>query len=212
MSATPHHRPESFLQPIRPGSVLLALLLLPPLLQATESVPSTTSTAPDAEVVSTPATDQTTRDSTPLEEVEDLQALGVTLHERNLPLLLAFVADYCTYCERLKREHLVPMVKSGDYQNRILIRTVHLDHGQQLTDFNGERIGIKDFSRRYGVKLTPALLFLDADGEEVTERLLGYSVPDFYGVYLERSITAAGRAVKPSTTLLPEALRQCDDG
>ncbi|MCB1620858.1 MAG: thioredoxin fold domain-containing protein [Thiothrix sp.] len=176
---------------------MLTLLMPAPSLPATEAAP---------------ATEQAAMDTAQPEEAQNLQAIAVTLRERNLPLLLAFVADYCSYCERLKREHLIPMTRSGDFQDQILIRTIHLDRGQQLTDFNGERIGIRDFSRRYGVRLTPALLFLDADGKEVAERLLGYSVPDFYGAYLEQSITAASRAVKPSTTLLPEALRQCGDG
>lgn len=130
-----------------------------------------------------------------LEEASDFQALQKEMQEKKLPLLLAFRADYCGYCAQLEREYLEPMVKSGDYTNRILIRRFSMDKEETITDFNGEHPDAGEFAHRYKASLTPTLVFLNAQGDEIAERLLGYSSPDFYGAYLENSIEAAYQSV-----------------
>lgn len=130
-----------------------------------------------------------------VQEADDFQTLQKEMRDKKLPLLVAFRADYCGYCARLEREYLEPMVKSGNYTNRILIRQFSIDKNEKIIDFNGDRISADDFSYRYKASITPTLIFLNAQGEEVAERLLGYNSPDFYGAYLENSIDAAYKAV-----------------
>ncbi len=130
-----------------------------------------------------------------VEETNDFQALRKEMQEKNLPLLLAFRADYCGYCAQLEREYLEPMVKSGEYTNRILIRRFSMDKEETITDFNGELLDPGEFAYRHKASLTPTLVFLNARGDEVAERLLGYNSPDFYGAYLENSIEAAHQTV-----------------
>ncbi len=126
----------------------------------------------------------------------DLNALQQEMQRQGLPLLLAFRADYCGFCRKLETEHLEPMVRSGQYDTRILIRRFDIDSDQTVIDFNGNRISAEAFAERYQASLTPTLLFLDAEGKEVAERLLGYNSPDFYGAYLEQAISTAQHAVK----------------
>lgn len=128
-------------------------------------------------------------------EAIDFQALQREMQQKRLPLLLAVRADYCGFCRRLETEHLDPMVRSGKYDTRILIRRFDLGREQTIIDFNGERMDSDEFAAKHQASLTPTLLFLDAQGNEVAERLLGYSNPDFYGAYLETAITTAQKAV-----------------
>ncbi|MBU0654865.1 MAG: thioredoxin fold domain-containing protein [Gammaproteobacteria bacterium] len=130
-----------------------------------------------------------------IEEASDFQSLQQEMLDEKLPLLLAFRADYCDYCAQLEREYLEPMIKSGDYAKRILIRRFSMGKSETVTDFNGDRIDADEFSHRHKASLTPTLVFLNAQGEEVAERLLGYNSPDFYGAYLENAIDAAYKAV-----------------
>lgn len=130
-----------------------------------------------------------------VEEASDFQALQKEMLDEKLPLLLAFRADYCGYCAQLEREYLEPMVNSGNYNKRILIRRFSIDKSGKITDFNGDKVDADEFSYRYKASITPTLVFLNSRGEEVAERLLGYSSPDFYGAYLENSIDAAYKAV-----------------
>jgi len=47
-------------------------------------------------------------------------------------------------------------------------------------------------SGRYGVFVTPTLLFLDADGLEVSKRIVGINSVDFFGAYVDEAL-AEGR-------------------
>lgn len=128
-------------------------------------------------------------------EANDFQALQQEMQRKGLPLLLAVRADYCGFCRQLETEYLEPMLRSGQYDSRILIRRFDLGSEQTIVDFNGEPIDADEFAARHQASLTPTLLFLDAEGKEVAERLLGYNSPDFYGAYLEEAINIAQHAL-----------------
>jgi Thioredoxin-related protein len=128
-------------------------------------------------------------------ETSDFYALQQEMKSKGLPLLLAFRADYCGFCRRLETEHLEPMLRSGKYDSRILIRRFDISGNQTVIDFNGNKINAEEFAAKHQASLTPTLLFLNAEGNEVAERLLGYNSPDFYGAYLESAISTAQQAV-----------------
>ncbi|RMG30258.1 MAG: hypothetical protein D6721_04240 [Gammaproteobacteria bacterium] len=130
---------------------------------------------------------------TAVPRVQDLQALGREARARGLPILLAFMASDCAYCETVEEDFLVPMLISGDYDDRVLIRKVVIDGNAWLRDFDGRRIDPEDLARRYGVRMTPTLLFLDPGGREIAERMVGLTTPDFYGGYIDAGIAQARR-------------------
>lgn len=131
-----------------------------------------------------------------IQDAQDFHALQQEMQSKKLPLLLAFRADYCGFCKRLEAEYLTPMITSGKYDSRILIRSFDMVGDASIIDFNGDKIGADEFATRHKASLTPTLLFLNAQGEEIAERLLGYSNPDFYGAYLENAIDTAQQAMK----------------
>ena len=126
-----------------------------------------------------------------VEEGENLHADAERAARHELPILLAFAADYCDYCSQLEESFLVPMLISGDYENRILIRKVRIDSSRSLIDFDGATTDSDQLASRYGVQMVPTLVFVDARGQELTERLVGLTTLDFYGGYLEQRIDSA---------------------
>jgi thioredoxin-related protein len=121
----------------------------------------------------------------------DLQADGALAREARLPILLTFSAIVCDYCEQLETLFLRPMLISGEYTDKILIRKVLLDNGSRVTDFSGERIAATRLSDRYKVFVTPTILFLDGDGREIAARMVGINTPELYGGYLDNCIATA---------------------
>jgi len=121
----------------------------------------------------------------------DLQADGRQAREARLPLLLTFSANACDYCRQLEDEFLRPMLISGEYTDKILIRRLLLDNGSRVTDFSGERIATTRLSSRYKVFVTPTILFLNCDGSELAERMVGINTPEMYGGYLDNCIDTA---------------------
>ncbi len=121
----------------------------------------------------------------------DLQADGQLAGQRQLPILLAFTAIDCGYCDLLEEEFLEPMLLGGEYEDRIIIRKVVLDNGSRLTDFNGRRLDATALSDRYRVFVTPTILFVDGNGREQAARMPGINTPEMYGGYLDNCIETA---------------------
>lgn len=128
-------------------------------------------------------------------EEDDLQTLGKQMKAKKIGLLLMFHASYCEYCERLEEDLLVPMLRSGEYDKKILIRKIQIDSSDDLVNFNGQTITTGQISTLYGASLTPTLVFLDASGEEQSERILGYTTPDFFSAYVDQGIDELHKVV-----------------
>jgi thioredoxin-related protein len=117
----------------------------------------------------------------------DLRAEAERANTRQVPLLLMFSAEHCTFCVRMENEFLKPMIISGDYEDKVLIRKLELGGGT-VRDFNGKTVTVDALAARYKVFVTPTLIFLDAAGRQLTDKMVGLTTPDFFGGYLDASI------------------------
>ncbi len=133
----------------------------------------------------------------------DLAADGRLAAERGLPILLVVAASDCPYCIRLEEDFLKPMLISGDYDDRVIIRKIEIDRGGLLRDFDGRMVTASELAERYRASLTPTLLFLDPEGRELVERMVGLTTPDFFGGYLDQAIDAAGETLRARTRAAP---------
>lgn len=130
-------------------------------------------------------------DNVKIIEVSDLGAVGKQADQKRLPILLMFSAEGCSYCIRLEEDFLKPMLRSGDYTDRVLIRKMKIDGFGKVRDFDGKAILASAFADRYNVSVTPTVVFIDGDGMELAQKRVGLTTPDFYGGYLDQSIDQA---------------------
>ena len=137
--------------------------------------------------------------------IENLQVEADRARTHKLPLLIVFSADHCPYCHVVEEEFLEPMLRSGDYTHRVIMRKIDLDSSRRLLDFDGRRVSARQLAKRYRVKVTPTVLLLDAEGRELTERLVGISTPDFYGGYLDAAIDEAYHKLNTRVAALSES-------
>lgn len=121
----------------------------------------------------------------------DLHADGQVAAARTLPILLSFSTRDCGYCQLLEEDFLKPMLLSGLYENKILIRKVLIDEGQTLVDFDGRAVDADRMASRYRVHAVPTVVFVDAHGHELAERMVGINTVEFYGGYLDQNIDTA---------------------
>ncbi len=121
----------------------------------------------------------------------NLHTDGQLAHNRQLPILLAFLAIECSYCELLEEEFLQPMLLGGEYRDKIIMRKLILDNGSRLIDFSGQRIDATRLSDHYRVYVTPTLLFVDEKGTELAERMVGINTLELFGGYLDDCIETA---------------------
>jgi len=124
----------------------------------------------------------------------DLQAVGQLAEQRGLPLLLVFTASHCSYCELLESAILRPMLISGDYDDRVIIRKIELD-GVAVRDFQGKIVDAGDYATRRDVFVTPTMLFVDGDGVELAERLIGINTVEMFSGLVEAALEEASETL-----------------
>ncbi len=121
-------------------------------------------------------------------EVTDLQVVGQEARVRKLPILIMFSMRDCQYCDVVREEFLKPMLRSGDYAERVIMLELYSDSHAQLRDFNGQLISASVLIQRYKAGFAPTVVFLDSQGKELAERLIGITTRDFYGGFLDEAI------------------------
>ena len=131
----------------------------------------------------------------------DLQQEGRQAQARQLPIMLTFSADDCSYCELLEEDFLQPMLLGGEYEDRAIIRKLVLDDGSSVNDFSGKSTEATRVSDRYRVFVTPTILFLDGEGRELAERIIGINTPELFGGYLDACIDTARAAIRNPAAL-----------
>ena len=132
-----------------------------------------------------------------LRQAGDLQQLGQLAKQQRVPILLMVSQEHCGYCQLMKQEVLNPMLLSGEYSDRVLMRELLIDPGEQVIDFSGRKQSAQAFSSNHKVWVTPTLLFLDHRGEEAAERILGINTVDYLLFYVEDAIDTATQAMNP---------------
>jgi hypothetical protein len=121
-----------------------------------------------------------------LTEARDLAADARLAAARGVPLVLLYSRDDCSWCEKLRREHLAPL--SRDPAAPAVVRELHMDRRTPLVDFAGRRTTSADFSQQMQAKFAPTVMFLGAGGEPLADPIVGFRLADFYAAYLDRAI------------------------
>lgn len=129
-------------------------------------------------------------------EVTDFALEGeiAAAEERVIMLLVSQV--HCPYCVLIKKDIIHPMIRGGDHAGRLLIRELFIDRDDEIRNFDGKAISSMEFAKRHSASFTPTLLFLDPDGNELTERMIGINTPEMYFYYVDQSIRKALAAMK----------------
>jgi thioredoxin-related protein len=68
---------------------------------------------------------------------------------------------------------------------------------QQVRTFDDQVRTHDQLVKQWRVSIAPTLLFFGPRGKELTDRMEGGFLPDFYGSYLEERIAAARKALRP---------------
>ncbi|MBE9525712.1 MAG: thioredoxin family protein [Proteobacteria bacterium] len=107
---------------------------------------------------------------------------------KNIPIMVLFSSVYCDYCKFIKEEFLNPMIKSGDYVDKVIIRVVEDDQGDEVIDFNDKLIESGSFSDRYEIVFIPTILFIDSNGKELADRVVGLGNVEYFGGFIDDAI------------------------
>ena len=126
----------------------------------------------------------------------DLTIEAALARDKQLPIMLMFSQDGCSYCEIMKAEFIRPMLISGQYTDKVIIRIIQLDDFGDLIDFDGSKVEAGNFATRYRAYVTPTLIFVDHQGRELSPRLLGVGTIDFFGGDIDDAIDQSLQKVR----------------
>lgn len=126
-----------------------------------------------------------------LAPARDLQSAGRDAARGGQVVLLVYTLDDCPYCETAMSEYLIPLAASPAYRPRVRVFEVKMDGEAPLTDFAGRRSTHRAFARAQGVQVAPTVHVFLPTGERAAEPVVGLTLIDFYGAYVDRAIDAA---------------------
>jgi thioredoxin-related protein len=125
----------------------------------------------------------------------DLQRDAASAREKGIPVMLEFSTRWCDYCRALEQQVLEPMLVSGDYTQRMLLRKLNVDDDDMVTWFDGRKINATRLGYKNGVELYPTLVIYNADGEEISERIIGITVLEFVAEKIDKALARAKREI-----------------
>ncbi len=108
------------------------------------------------------------------------------------PLVVMVSLEGCPFC-RVVRENYLPSIVNDQ---KIHVVQIDMRKTTMVKDLQGRQTTHDQLSKAWGIKVAPTLLFFGKNGNEIAERLVGASVPDFYGTYLQDRIDKAILSLK----------------
>lgn len=117
------------------------------------------------------------------------RALDEALRQRR-PLVLMASLHGCPFCQVARDHYLAPLREAGQP-----VVQIDMSDPRPLRDFADAPTTHGKLLRDWGVKVAPTVLFFGRGGREVAERLVGASLPDFYGAYLDERLAKARAAL-----------------
>lgn len=128
-----------------------------------------------------------------LPTLRSLRGSSAAAAARAEPLVVMTSLKGCVFCDVVRDHHLGPMQRSG------AVHAVQMDiqdRSGQVQDFSAQLVSPYELSRRWNARFAPTVLFFGPDGQELTERLVGVAVPDFYGDYLSARLEQARKRLR----------------
>lgn len=124
---------------------------------------------------------------TPLPAPASLQVAALAAQARGEPLVLLVSIAGCPWCELLRRNYLAPMRAEGVQAFQIKVD----DRKTVVANFKAQASTGADIAAAYQAKLTPTVMFLNAQGVEIAPRIAGVASADLLGHQLDSALRLA---------------------
>lgn len=128
--------------------------------------------------------------------LDDMQTLSTQASKSCIPMLIMVSQLTCGHCDKLREIVLHPLMKSGEIDDKVLLRELLVDSDEQLIDINGNTVTGMELAGRYiDNVLTPTMLIIEPHSNKLIKRIVGISNIDFYSLYLEEEINSANQKI-----------------
>lgn len=136
----------------------------------------------------------------PLPIAINLEQLGLQAIQQNIPIAILFSSKGLKSTEKLKDEALYPILLSKELNGFVLFTEIQVNDKGSTIDFYGEEMDNIEFKALYNLTSLPVVVFVNGEGEVITEQLLSGAY-DYYYFYLKQSINKALTALSNAKQL-----------
>lgn len=121
-------------------------------------------------------------------------------HNRQVPILVLFMSESCTYCETALQDFLLPMQRDPEFKSKVILRQIETSSNDTLVDFDGKTTTYSRFSSRHNVSVVPNVMLFDSTGKELTN-IEGLLTVDFYYGFLVQAIDESLAKIKAANQI-----------
>jgi thioredoxin-related protein len=118
----------------------------------------------------------------------NLSELGKASREAGVPILLVYASSDCEYCQRLEKDVLTPLRLSGADPKQVILRKVMVEMYETVKDFDGREVETETYAMRNRVDVVPTVALVDAEGNDLVPKIVGYQTEGLYEAYLRKAI------------------------
>lgn len=104
------------------------------------------------------------------------------------PLVIMTTLAGCPWCDIVRNNYLGPMRAKGEV---VAFELDVRDRQGRLQGFDGGFTTPAEQARAWKARFAPTVMFWNAQGQELAERLVGVAVPEMYGSYLDQRLAEA---------------------
>lgn len=123
----------------------------------------------------------------------DALAFPVNLHQQNAPaVVVLFSLPDCAYCVKVRQQSLMHIPSDSTYKGKVTVYEIDFsDDRKTFVWFDGRKYTGKTLAAPLNVKFSPTVMVFNSKGAVAGKPLLGASLPEFYGAYLDELIRVA---------------------
>ena len=136
------------------------------------------------------------QDGISIQQLVNFQQVAATARTRGVPIVIVFCSFWCQHCDAMEQQVLKPMMLDVKYRERILLKKLEVDSDSTITDFDGKQYRSDEISKVYNVDLYPTVVFFDANGREVSQRIVGMRSGEYVFNEFDGAIDKAVQALK----------------
>ena len=130
--------------------------------------------------------------------IENWPEISTLARQHRVPVVVMVDQLDCPYCRIVEGEYFAAIFASGEFDDRAIFGKISLDAGKYIINESGRKTATRKFLEKYKANLTPTILFLDSEQNQLVEKMVGLLTPDYYLYYLEAAIKKAHQLVTSS--------------
>ncbi|MFK5894067.1 MAG: thioredoxin fold domain-containing protein [Pseudomonadota bacterium] len=131
-----------------------------------------------------------------IKQIENIKIASQLAKEKKLPLLILFSMTHCPFCVLIKENFLIPMMISGDYNDKVIIREINIEENLEIIGLSGKQQASYRFANNMGVSLYPTMIFVDYQGCKLVDSIEGINTPSLFGGRIDDAIDTANQKIQ----------------